>query len=74
MSDPAKDAAASVTGLVEQLGVKIDPALVVVLGTHLLGVLMAKDPWAEAFKLGLIRAAKVTDVASAEAAAVERNR
>lgn len=69
-------AAKSVQQLADQLGIKlpVDPALVVHLGGMLADVLLAPDPWAAAAKHGLARAALVKDVASAEAAAVERNR
>lgn len=53
-------------------GASVDPALLQWLGGVVLNALL-DDPWAEARRAGLERAAKVVDAASAEAATRARN-
>lgn len=73
MSDPNGAAIDAVTIVATELGVKVDPKLIIQLAEFLIGAL-GQDKWGDAVIAGIHRASKVTDVASAEAAAVERNR
>lgn len=73
MSDPQQVAETAVASVAQQLGFKVDPQMVAQLAGFIIGA-VTQDKWADAVKAGLARAERVKDVASAEAAAVERNR
>lgn len=73
MSDPNEIAEKAIGDVAGALGVKVDPQMVVQLAGFVIGAL-GQDKWGDAVIAGMARASKVTDVASAEAAAVERNR
>lgn len=77
MSDAAKVAAeAAVSTVAKAAGVTVPPGLVGIAADLFLGALAAVTKVAEthAEREGLVRASKVVDVVSAEAAAVERNK
>ncbi len=74
MSDALEFAEGAIGDVAEQLGVKVDPKMVAQLAGFVVGAIASQKTWEEAAHAGLARAALVKDVASAEAAAVERNR